>query len=458
MNKIRTKLLVYFVAILVLMIALFFIQHQNSQRIIDLHNQRLDKYFLLNEITQQTDQTYQSLQIYVNETTEENHQYFQENYQEFKRLQHKFDSTATHSVDNQNYMNLLSSFIDLMNNTTDAVDAENIDQSSHYYNEAGTTASYIHEKTLELINNELTAYEKIVSLENQRMQNIRNMSTAVFLSVILLSILFALWFSNGITRTINKLTNAAKEIATGNYQINDIFVSRKDELRLLTDTFNQMKFNVVEAIREMKEKARLNQLLKEMELQSLQNQMNPHFLFNTLNTISKTAYIEGAEQTNELISSTSKLLRYNIGNLDKETYLKDEVNVVNEYFFIQQTRFGDRVSFRQYIDQQCLSIPMPRLTLQPLVENAFIHGIENMATSGEIRLNIYQKQQTIMIEIIDNGKGMSQEKVNRLLGDGQSADGTQQKSGHSTGIGLRNVIDYICSIVEAPLRLNQESE
>src|SRR5699024_2109672 len=104
------------------------------------------------------------------------------------------------------------------------------------------------------------------------------------------------------------------------------------------------------SVQEMEEKSRLAQLLKEMELKSLQNQINPHFLFNTLNTISKLSYMEGAEKTSDLIASVSALLRYNIGNLDRETYLKDEVMIVNEYIFIQQTRFGDRVTFHQDID------------------------------------------------------------------------------------------------------------
>ncbi|WP_163583162.1 sensor histidine kinase [Gracilibacillus saliphilus] len=441
MIRIRTKLLIYFAAILLLVIILFFIREQSAQRIVELHDERSDHYFLLNEITNITDQTYQSLQIYVHEPTEENLQYYEEDKQQLNELQERFEIAAEESIDKKNYVHLLTSFLELTDLTAEGVAQDDIEQYSYYLNEADNSATYIHEKTLELINSELTVYQNLIELEDQRVKYSKNMGTAIFISVIILSILFALWFSNGITRAIERLTGAAKEISQGNYTVEDVVVPQKDELKILTETFNQMKWNIVEAIREMKEKARMSQLLKEMELKSLQNQINPHFLFNTLNTISKTSYIEGAERTSDLISSVSALLRYNIGSLDRETYLKDEVEIVKEYFFIQKTRFGDRVTFDQDIEEECLQTPIPCLTLQPIIENAFMHGIEEMADGAEITLAIYQKNGKVWIEITDNGVGMDQETIDRLLTADENTE--TNRKGHSTGIGMRNVIDRL---------------
>ncbi|MGP4040087.1 sensor histidine kinase [Gracilibacillus sp. D59] len=441
MIRIRTKLLIYFAAILLLVIILFFIREQSAQRIVELHNERSDRYFLLNEITNNTDQTYQSLQIYVHEPSDENLQYYKEDKQRLKELQQQFAMATEDSIDKKNYVHLLTSFLEFTDLTAKGVAQDNIEEYSYYLNEADNSATYIHEKTLELINSELTVYQNLIELEDQRVQSSKNMGTAIFISVIILSILFALWFSNGITRAIERLTGAAKEISQGNYTVEDVVVPQKDELKILTDTFNQMKWNIVEAIREMKEKARMSQLLKEMELKSLQNQINPHFLFNTLNTISKTSYIEGAERTSDLISSVSTLLRYNIGSLDRETYLKDEVEIVKEYFFIQKTRFGDRVRFHQEIEEECLQTPIPCLTLQPIMENAFMHGIEEMADGAEITLAIYQKEEKVWIDITDNGVGMDQETVDRLLAAEEHTE--TNRKGHSTGIGMRNVIDRL---------------
>src|SRR5699024_6551793 len=135
---------------------------------------------------------------------------------------------------------LLTSFLELTDQTVDAVDNDNVEQYSYYLNEADNTATYISEKTLELINKELTRYQSMVDLTDQAIQNAKNIGTAIFISVIIVSILFAVWFSEGITKTIRQLTKAAKEISKGNYTGQDVVVSQKDELKILTDSFNQM--------------------------------------------------------------------------------------------------------------------------------------------------------------------------------------------------------------------------
>ncbi|WP_163538748.1 sensor histidine kinase [Gracilibacillus sp. YIM 98692] len=444
MIKIRTKLLLYFAAILLLVIGIFLVREQSSQTMINLHDESSDQYFLLNEITNVTDQTYQSLRIYVHEPIPRNLNAYLEDKQELLALQEHFEVQTEEGLAKKNYLHMLTSFVELTEQTVEGIDQEDVEQYSYYLNEADNTATYIHEKTLELINHDLTVYRDLISLENQKVQYTKHMGTSIFISMVILSVLFAIWFSNSITKPIDRLTSAAKEISAGNYAGDDVVVSQKDELWILTKTFNKMKQNILQSVSEMKEKARLAQLLKEMELKSLQNQINPHFLFNTLNTISKTSYIEGAERTSDLISSVSALLRYNIGSLDRETVIRDEVDVVKEYFFIQKTRFGDRVSFSQHIDDDCLLISLPRLTLQPIIENAFMHGIEEMAEGAEIELNIYQKDGLVYIDITDNGVGMDQETVDRLLqSDQDKGSPSSKRSGHSTGIGMRNVKDRL---------------
>ncbi|RKL65425.1 histidine kinase [Salipaludibacillus neizhouensis] len=442
MIKIRTKLLIYFVAILLLIVLAFFIRDQNDQKVMELYDENVEHFFLLNEMTKITNQTFQSLQIYVHEPLPENLSFYQEDKQNLLELQQEFSTKETEGIPKKNYLNLLRTFLEQADQTVEGVNKQDIRQYSMYLNEADQTSSYIHEKTLELINQELTNYKELSLLMDTKITYTEKTGTAMITSIILLSILFALWFSNGITKTIGRLSNAAKEISAGNYSGEDVVVSRKDELWHLTNTFNEMKGNINQSVTEIEEKARLSQLLKEMELKSLQNQINPHFLFNTLNTISKTSYIEGAERTSDLISSVSALLRYNIGNLNREIELKDEVETVKEYFFIQTTRFGDRVAFEEKIDPACLSTPLPCLTLQPIIENAFMHGIEDMAEGAIIALTIYQLNERVCIEVTDNGVGMDQQTIDRLLDTSreQPVSSTKKSSGHSTGIGMKNVI------------------
>lgn len=442
MIKIRTKLLIYFVTILLLIVLVFFIREQSDQKVMELYEENVEHFFLLNEITNMTTQTFQSLQIYVHEPLPENLTFYEKDKHELLQFQQEFFSKENEVIPKKNYLSLLSSFLDHSDQTVNGVNEQDIQHYSMYLNEAEKTAGYIHEQTLELINNELTKYKDLSSLVDNQVANTKKMEKAILASIIILSILFAVWFSNGITRAIGRLTKAAQEISLGHYSGEDVVVSRKDELWFLTKTFNEMKRNIHQSVTEIEEKSKLSQLLKEMELKSLQNQINPHFLFNTLNTISKTSYIEGAERTSDLIASVSTLLRYNIGNIDRETVLKDEVEIVREYFFIQKTRFGDRVTFEEKIEPTCLSTPLPCLTLQPIIENAFMHGIEDMAEGAIITLTVYEVNEKVCMEVMDNGVGMGQQTIDRLL-DTTSEQGVsllKKSSGHSTGIGMKNVI------------------
>lgn len=218
---------------------------------------------------------------------------------------------------------------------------------------------------------------------------------------------------------------------------NPVTIRSKDELKLLGDTFNQMRTNIHELVQEIKDQSELDRLLKDMELKHLQSQVNPHFLFNTLNTLSKMAYLEDASSTSSLIDSVATLLRHNLGEIDKQVTLADEVAVVEDYFQIQKTRFSERVTFTMSIDKNCMDIEIPRLTLQPLVENAFIHGIEEQEEGGTITLSIYRWKDRVVVEVRDDGVGISPENVRNLMGMVEQEDA---HTGHSTGIGLVNVM------------------
>ncbi|MDC3418406.1 sensor histidine kinase [Aquibacillus salsiterrae] len=445
MIKIRTKLLIYFAISILLIVLLFLIREQSNKEVKEVYEDNESYLFLLNEITKQTNDTFQSLQIYVDEPFIENLTFYHDNKDELLELQQAFSAREKGGIQQENFLNIITTFLRQTDKTVEAVDDQDIKQYSASLNEVENMSGYIHEMALELIDRRLTNSQAISSLLNQKIKQTKNMWFMIIIAIILLSILFALWFSNGITQTIQRLTRAAEQISARNYSEKDVVVSRKDELWFLTKTFNEMKKNILESVSEIKEKARLAQLLKEMELKSLQNQINPHFLFNTLNTISKTSYIEGAERTNDLISSVSALLRYNISNLERETTLKDEVKIVKEYFFIQKTRFGDRVAFIENIDPSCLDVPIPCLTLQPIIENAFIHGIEDKASGAKIELKIYQERERVLIEVHDNGVGMDKQTIDQLLdtSDEQKVAVDKKGSGHSTGIGMKNVINRL---------------
>jgi sensor histidine kinase YesM len=178
-------------------------------------------------------------------------------------------------------------------------------------------------------------------------------------------------------------------------------------------------------------------MLWQVELRALQSQVNPHFLFNTLNMVAKTALIEGAEQTRELMETVADLLRYSLRDIDRPVTLGEEVGQVQRYMTIQGQRFRERTRFVLEPDETALDCPMPCLTLQPLVENALIHGIGRREAGGTVRLAVQRQGARLLITVSDDGEGISAERLAALnQGAALQAEGA---GGHTTGLGIYNV-------------------
>ncbi|MED4602762.1 sensor histidine kinase, partial [Paenibacillus validus] len=305
-----------------------------------------------------------------------------------------------------------------------------------HYEEAEKTTAYIREEGQRLVDLELGSYRPVykqIQLETERMNRL---GAAVLVINTLMSVVLAVWISRSITGPVSRLVDMAGRMSRGNLDLEPLPPPRRsdDELGLLSAAFGQMSTNLKALIEKDKESLEKDRLVKELELQALQSQINPHFLFNTLNVLSKLALLEGAERTSDLIVSMSNLLRYNLRKLDQPVTLRDELAHVQEYFTIQQARFRDRVRFELDIEPDALQVPVPALTLQPLVENAFVHGIEGMEQGAVIRLEIGHVPEGVRIALSDNGGGMREEVRQALL---RLEAGTDNK--HSTGLGTRNV-------------------
>src|SRR5690606_16051322 len=272
-------------------------------------------------------------------------------------------------------------------------------------------------------------------------QELKKLGTWLLLLITLLLLLLAHWFSKRITRPVNKLTQAAHDLSMGRFDLK-IEVDSNDEIAFLAKMFDKMRININNYLSEIKQKAQLEHelqqsklLLQESQLRSLQSQINPHFLYNTLDILSKKAYLEGSEETSDLLVSVAGLLRYNLNKLENSATLFEEVQVLKQYIDIQNARFTDRLQFHMEIDESCLDIKIPRLTLQPIVENAVIHAIEPAENGGSIWFRVKDGIDHVRIEMEDDGQRMTEERVQQML-----QVNTKKAEGHFTGIGIHNVV------------------
>ncbi|WP_163100135.1 sensor histidine kinase [Peribacillus alkalitolerans] len=444
--RIRSKLLLYFIVLVVLLSSVGFFFYKSSEKLVNEYDDGFEQFLLLNDISQRTNFITKKLHAYILDKEELYlSDYQNEKIKLIKDKRKLQEVMKTSDIALINYKNMIDSFLAETDETVRSFQKDDINHYSNHFNEVLKINGFLQESTLALLNNKLSDYQ--VFYDQMELQNhyYKLMSISLFSATFFLSTLLALWISGGITMPIRKLSEAARQISKGDLSGEDIKITTNDELKPLTETFNQMRMNLRQLVSEIKQKSELDKLLKELELRSLQNQINPHFLFNTLNTVSKMAYLEEAEHTSRLIEAVAALLRYNLGDLKKASTLRDEVDIVKEYFFIQQTRFGDRILFTTNIEDDCLDIEIPTLILQPIIENAFIHGVESYEENAQICLNIYRFQDRIHVDVIDNGRGMDDKTKTRLLNyvegkDSEEVFSPEKSTGHSTSIGVKNVI------------------
>ena len=251
--------------------------------------------------------------------------------------------------------------------------------------------------------------------------------------VAILTIFIMLKLSKIMNRTIvnpiSKLVVFAKRIANNDFFVEDVPIENHDEMGELIRAFNKMKFATGEYIRAMEDSRRALELLHEEELQKMEaerrletmklevlvNQVNPHFLFNTLNVIGGMAMLENAETTEKMIMALSSLFRYNLKNSSSEAVLAQELSVVRDYMYIQQMRFGERLNFEIDCRVEVNSVIIPTFTFQPLVENAIIHGLASKEEGGKIHIKVWEDDQNILVTVCDTGVGMSEEKLKQLV-------------------------------------------
>lgn len=230
--------------------------------------------------------------------------------------------------------------------------------------------------------------------------------------------------------SVRALYAASREISGGNLDTPDLDEQQSNEAGEMARAFNEMKHSMKRQVTLLEEKSRIEQtllrkdnealelqnLMERSQLQLLRSQMNPHFLFNTMSVILYTAQQEGAGKTHNLLEALSRLLRYSLDSNATQVTLAREMHITNSCWSLYQARFGDRLRIRweiaPEIDPQ--TVMMPSFILQPLVENAFRHGIAPKEEGGLVRIVIAAEGELLQIQVIDDGVGISPEKLAQL--------------------------------------------
>ena len=446
MNKIQKKVWMLALVVLFIMSAIWITLTYYNQKTQSQYNDVLQRYLSLNEVTIASQQLVTDLNNYLIKPSPANLEHLDSSKEQiYEAKEEIFDlRNEENEFALTNYMNLLESLIETTDRSLMFQSQKETEGSTEEFSEATRISNYISEMTLTIIDTELKTYDRFYRGIIEQSEELKKLGIWLLLLITFVLLLLTYWFSISITKPVQVLTQSVNELSKGRFDL-QIKVDSNDEISFLAETFDRMRININNLIVEIQEKAQLERelqhnklLLQESQLLGLQSQINPHFLFNTLNILSKKAYLEGAEETSDLLVSVAGLLRYNLKRLDRPVTLYEELIVLQQYMEIQKARFTERLNIHMEVDESCLNVKMPGLTLQPIIENAVIHAIEPEENGGSIWFRVIDHGDFVIIEIEDDGKGMPEEKIKQILGEQKLP-----AEGHSTGIGFSNVVQRL---------------
>lgn len=264
-----------------------------------------------------------------------------------------------------------------------------------------------------------------------KVNHIMKTLSVIFLIVVLLTVLIIRFFSKLFSNPARELANAMQEFEknTNNFEFKSI--EGTAEITSLTESFEHM----VVQIKELVEKVRQEEItLRKTELKALQAQINPHFLYNTLDAIAWLCEEERHKDAVEMVNSLAKLFRISISRGHELITIEKEMQHAKSYLKIQNFRYKNQFTYSFDVDEECLNYLCNKITLQPIIENAIYHGIDRMVDEGKINIGIHQKGDRIIFTVEDNGVGMTEEQCEEIL---------HKDASDRVGIGIKNVNDRI---------------
>ena len=243
-----------------------------------------------------------------------------------------------------------------------------------------------------------------------QVSSIRYYSLIIAGVTVLVALIVAVFFTGGIARPVIELRSLMKEAEEGNLGVR--FEGRQeDEIGYLGKSFNTM----IEEVQKLIDMVyREQQSKREAELKTLQEQIKPHFLYNTLDTIQWMAQEHGAQDIVKVVGALTSLFRIGLSRGKEMIHVSDEMEHVRSYLIIQKARYEDKFDFQMCSEEETLSCMVLKLTLQPLVENAIYHGIKERRGHGEVRVESLRRDGVLVLRVIDNGVGMTAEKLEEV--------------------------------------------
>ena len=351
----------------------------------------------------------------------------------------------------RNIRKMSETYLDCTAETVAAKRGRNVEQYKRKYDDATKLYRYIQSSIDELNNLMFQENSSTYSVLRAVMRYLEISNSVIMIIIVAVGMLLLIQATRNMFVPLSNMAETAQLVGQGNFHVKMHDTDAQDELGTVTRAFNTMVENLdlymartkasMEKEQQMMERELLMENhLKEAQLKYLQSQINPHFLFNSLNAGAQLAMMEDAEQTGIFVEKMADFFRYNVKKGQEDATLGEELEAVDNYIYILNVRFAGDIHFSKDVDESLENVRMPSMILQPIVENAVNHGIRDIEWEGKIHLTVTGDADYIRISVKDNGKGMTQEQIEGVLSGNREH---RNEEGDSTGIGMNNVISRL---------------
>lgn len=453
-RSIRTKLLEVFLVIMVLVFVLNIYLSYNQSKAVHQIDSVYSNNIQLNDLSNTLEGMQSALYQYLNTKSSDQLESFYSYEQDYNNMIQQLNQ-QTMADDNKlmekNIYNMSLTYLERAESAVEAKRGRNVSKYNDDYGESKKLYDYLQSCINSLNTSVFLESSNNYSVLRTSLTYLTGISMFLLLAALMIAFAWIFVMTRNITKPLIQLADVANEIARGNMEVDFPIVETGDEITTVAKACNKMIGSIRVYIQKTREnyerenKMIENELimkneLKEAQLKYLQAQINPHFLFNSLNAGAQLAMMEGAEKACLFIENMADFFRYNVRKIDKDTTLREELKLVDNYVYILNVRFSGDIHYSKKIDERLLDTLMPSMIIQPLIENAVNHGIRELESEGCIELTVYSHEEYVCITVADNGVGIDPEIAEKIL-RGESAHSNSGRD--SAGIGMDNVINRL---------------
>ncbi len=408
----------------------------------------------LNELAQCLEDTHGNVLEYLSTKSSDSLEDYYRNVQTYRDMAEQLNGSIVDSerkILEKNIRSMSETYLDLAEETIQAKRGRNVEAYKAAFAEESQNYEYIQTAIYCLNSLQFRNNSDNYKILRDSLGYMEIVSSLVMVAVGVINVMILFVLIRTITEPLRMLAGSANEVAQGNFDVRLPKTTSRDEVGVVTEAFDKMVRSIREYIVQTRESMEKEQKmmerellmethLKDAQLRYLQAQINPHFLFNSLNAGAQLAMMEDAEKTSIFIEKMADFFRYNVRKSEESATLAEEIETVDNYVYILNVRFSGDIHYEKDVPPGVEDVRLPSLILQPIVENAVNHGIREVDWEGHIRLSVERGEDCLTVRICDNGQGMTPEQIRDVL-ERRSKAG--EAPGDSTGIGLDNVINRL---------------